>query len=545
MRIFVCQINPIVGNLPYNVKKILEQIDWAKKEGADLILFPELSLCGYPPEDLLLFPHFIQQMEECLEEIAPRTKGVFVALGLARKNSKGVGKPLFNSAAIFIDGKCVGFKDKTLLPTYTVFDESRYFEPGAKQKVWEYKKKRIGVLICEDIWQHSGRVGETHYHRDPVKEIQELNIDLLLNLSASPYYFQKQKVRIDVFSRVASFLQVPMVVCNQVGANDQLVFDGHSLYINSLGEIVQMAKSFEEDRLIIDTENPLALCVCEIDPMAELFDALVLGVKDYFQKQNFQKACLGLSGGIDSALTACIAVEALGKENVLALSMPSRYSSLSSIEDAISLSQKLGIEKRDVSIDGLYQKFLETLSGIFLARSFDTTEENLQARIRGMILMAFSNKLGHIVLSTGNKSEMAMGYTTLYGDMAGGLDVLGDVPKTWVYGLARWVNRNEEIIPNSILQKAPSAELRPNQTDQDSLPPYELLDIVLSEYVEEHLSPEEIAKKHRMDLSMVKELILKIHRSEYKRRQGPPSICVTKRAFTKGRVLPIVQGFVR
>ncbi len=545
MRIFACQINPIVGDLTYNLKKILEKIAWAKTERADVVFFPELSLCGYPPEDLLFFPHFIQQMEECLATIAPKTKGLFVVVGLARKNTKGIGKPLFNSAAIFIDGKCVGFKDKTLLPTYTVFDESRYFEPGEKQKVWEFKKKKIGIFICEDVWQHSGRVGYTRYHRDPLKEIEELQPDLLLNLSASPYYFQKKEVRLDVFSQAASFLQAPMVLCNQVGANDQLVFDGYSLYFNAKGELLQLAKGFEEDVLVVDTENTAALCLCEDDPVRDLYKALVLGVRDYFGKQGFKKACLGLSGGIDSALTACIAVDAIGKENVLAISMPSRYSSLSSIEDAVRLSENLGIARRDIPIDGLFQKFLETLSSVFLGMPEDTTEENLQARIRGMILMGISNKLGYIVLSTGNKSEMAMGYTTLYGDMAGGLDVIGDVSKTWVYKLARWVNRKEEIIPLSTMQKAPSAELSFNQKDQDTLPPYELLDVVLSEYVEEHLSAESIAKKHQMDLPMVKELIRRIHRSEYKRRQGPPSICVTKRAFTKGRTLPIVQGFVR
>jgi NAD+ synthase (glutamine-hydrolysing) len=545
MRIFACQINPIVGDLDYNLKKILEKIAFAKKGGADVVLFPELALCGYPPEDLLLFPHFIKKMEGCLDAIAKATSGLFVVVGFVRKNPKSVGKLLFNSAAVFIDGKCVGFKDKTLLPTYTVFDESRYFEPGEKQKVWEYKKKKIGIFICEDVWQHSGLVGYTRYHRDPVKEIEELKPDLLLNLSASPYYFQKKNIRLNVFSKATSFLQAPMVLCNQVGANDQLVFDGYSLYFNAKGELLQLAKGFEEDTLVVDTEHPSAVCLCEDDPIRDLYKALVLGVRDYFAKQGFKKACLGLSGGIDSALSACIAVDAIGKENVLAFSMPSRYSSLSSMEDAQLLSERLGIERMDIPIDGLFQKFLDTLSGVFLGRPADTTEENLQARIRGMILMAISNKLGYIVLSTGNKSEMAMGYTTLYGDMAGGLAVIGDVPKTWIYKLAHFVNRKEEIIPLSTMQKPPSAELRPDQTDQDTLPPYDLLDIVLSEYVEEHLSGEEIAKKHQMDLPMVKELIRKIHLSEYKRRQGPPSICVTKRAFTKGRVLPIVQGFVR
>ncbi len=544
MRIFACQINPVVGDLTYNLKKIVEKIREAKKKGAHVIFFPELALCGYPPEDLLFFPHFIQQMEGCLDTIAAETKGVFVVVGFVRANNKKIGKPLFNSAAVFIDGACVGFKDKTLLPTYTVFDESRYFEPGEKQKVWEFCQKKIGIVICEDVWQYSGRVGYTRYHRDPLKEIEKHQPDLLLNLSASPYYFQKKEVRLDVFSKAAKFLQAPMIVCNQVGANDQLVFDGYSLSINAKGELVQLAKGFEEDTLVVDTDQKSLTCLCTSDPIQDLYQALKLGVKDYFAKQGFTKACFGLSGGIDSALTACIAVDALGKENVIAFCMPSRYSSLSSLEDSVQLADRLGIERKDIPIDGLFQHFLDLLSGQFLGRAPDTTEENVQARIRGMILMALSNKFGYIVLSTGNKSEIAMGYTTLYGDMAGGLDVIGDVSKTMVYKLARWINRKEEIIPRSILEKAPSAELSYNQKDQDTLPPYDQLDIVLGEYVEEHMSAESIAKKHRLDLEMVKDLIRRIHRSEYKRRQGPPSICVTKRAFTKGRVLPIVQRWV-
>ncbi len=542
MKIFAAQINPLVGDLDGNTKKILHFLDRARIQKAEIVLFPELSLCGYPPEDLLFFPKFIEKVEEHLETIIKGTKGLFVVVGLPRNNNDK-GQLFFNSAAIIYDGKLLGFQDKTLLPNYNVFNEARYFEPAKERKIWTYKDKKIGVLICEDAWEHSADIAETRYWIDPVKDMAKLKPDLMLILSASPYYFKKKSLRTKIYGKVAKTLKSPVVMCNQVGANDQLVFDGHSLFFDKNGTLLQSAEGFVEEELLVDTNYTLPLS-SEEDPIGDLYHALVLGVKDYFGKQGFSKACLGLSGGVDSALTACIASDALGSHNVLGLRMPSRFSSLSSIEDAGVLANNLRIELMDFPIDNLFQEFLTYLSPVFLGKPFGTAEENLQARIRGMILMAVSNKLGHIVISTGNKSELATGYMTLYGDMCGGLGVINDVSKTLVYKLASWINRNKEIIPQSIITKAPSAELRANQTDQDELPPYNIVDLVLEEYLENHKSVEEIAKMHNIGIDIVRDLVERIHMAEYKRRQGPPGICVTKKAFSKGRIFPIVQGWI-
>ncbi|HEX2583432.1 MAG TPA: NAD+ synthase, partial [Chlamydiales bacterium] len=524
-----------------NTRKILAALERAKKNGADVALFSELSITGYPPEDLLLDLSMVDAAEKKLREIAPATKGLFVAVGVPRRNPRKKEKPLCNSAAIFIDGELVGFKDKVLLPTYDVFDERRYFEPGKEQTVFEYLGRRIGVTICEDAWQHAGRVGFSDYMRDPVAEYAEAGIDLLLNLSASPYYYKREDLRLSVFSACARTLRCPVIFCNQVGVNDQIVFDGHSFYMNEKGEFIQIARGFAEDDLLID----LSLHVCgwanPQNGISDLYAALVLGVRDYFEKQGFTKAILGLSGGIDSALVACIAKEALGADNVSALALPSRFSSPESYADAAQLSANLGISLQTISIDDLYQQYLHLVESYFVGCKPDITEENLQSRIRGQILMAFSNKFSSLLLNTGNKSEMAMGYTTLYGDMAGGLGVLHDVTKLNVYQLARFVNAQREIIPSSILHKAPTAELRPNQKDSDTLPPFELLDPVLEDYIEEHLTAQEIAARRGIPLEFVQEIIRKIHAAEYKRRQAPIGIRVTHKAFSKGRNIPIVQ----
>ncbi len=431
------------------------------------------------------------------------------------------------------------------MPTYDVFSETRYFESGDKQKVWEYKQKKIGVLICEDVWMHSKISSIPFYQRDPVEELKQLHPEIVFILSASPYYMQKKDIRLNVYKQVAITLNCPVVCCNQVGANDQLIFDGNSVYLDSMGNIKVIGKAFEEDVILVDENNLEESCYLNDDEVEELFQALVLGIKDYFEKQNLQKACLGLSGGIDSAVSAYIAKEALGEENILAISMPTRFSSLSSFDDANKLIKNLKIKLLDVPIDQIYQSFLDLLSPIFQGRPFDTTEENLQARIRGMVLMAISNKLGYVVLSTGNKSEMAVGYCTLYGDMCGGFGVLEDVSKKMVYQLAKWINRNEEIIPNSIIEKPPSAELKEDQKDTDSLPPYPIVDEILQSYVEDHLTEKEIIEKFKLPKDLVKDLIGKIHLAEYKRRQAPPGVRVTKRSFGKGRFFPIVQGWVK
>ncbi len=543
MRILVAQLNPIIGDLEGNAQKIIKTIENAKRQKIDIVLFAELALCGYLPEDLLLHPTFIDSQQKYLDKIIEASKGLMVVVGLVRWNSSGGEKPLFNSAAVIQDGKLLGFEDKRLLPTYDIFDERRYFEPGTRTPIWEYKGERIAILICEDIWQHAGYVGYTNYARDPVLDLVPLKPTLILNLSASPYKFQKPDVRVKVCSKCAKTLHAPVVYCCQVGGNDQLIFDGYSLFVDAEGRLRQIAKGYEEDEMIVDLEAPYHSCPFFLDPLSDLYQVLVLGVRDYFHKQGFKKGCIGLSGGIDSALVACIAVDALGKENVLGVSMPSRYSSSGSVADAEKLCSNLEIELLSVPIEQPFQDFLNLLEPHFQGKGPDSTEENLQARIRGLILMALSNKLGYIVLSTGNKSEMALGYCTLYGDMCGGLGVISDVTKEQVYQLAHWINREKEIIPHTTIEKVPSAELRPNQKDTDSLPEYPVIDKVVRGYVEEFLSPEEIAEKYDVPVEVAHDLVHRIHLAEYKRRQAPPGIRVTGRAFSVGRRYPIVQKF--
>lgn len=538
MRVFVAQLNPIVGDLKGNSLKIIEAI---RRSGEEIVLFPEMAITGYPPQDLLLYSDFIRETELMLKMVARETKGKMVVVGTVRVNQSGKEKGLYNSAAVIQDGKIAGYKDKTLLPTYDIFDERRYFEPGKEQKVFLWKGKKIGILICEDIWEHSGKLEYTSYARDPVEELKRLKPDLVLNLSASPYYFQKKDLRKDIFLKAAKSLGAPLVVCNQVGGNDGLVFDGYSMGITR-GKVCY-AKGFEEDDFRVDTVK-FKSGAKPLKPVEDLFSALVLAVRDYFGKQGLKKAVLGLSGGIDSSLALCILEKALGRKNLLALSMPSRYTSLASIEDARLLCKKLGVELWDIPIDGMFQRFLDLMAPVFKGKERDATEENLQSRIRGIVLMAVSNKLGYVVISTGNKSEMATGYCTLYGDMAGGLAILGDVSKRQIYELARFVNK-KKIIPKRVLTRAPSAELKENQTDQDTLPGYEIVDAVLEGYVERHLPDKIIAREEKIPLKEVKELIRRIHKAEYKRRQSAPGIKVTKRAFTLGRMLPIVQGWVK
>jgi NAD+ synthase (glutamine-hydrolysing) len=544
MRVLAAQINPMIGDLEGNAQKIVDALARARG-AADIVLFPELALSGYPPEDLLLDASFIDAAQQQLEGIAPYTKNLFAVIGLPRWNPSKKEKLLYNSAALFADGKLLGFKDKTLLPTYDVFDERRFFEPGAKeQPVWEYRGKKIGVTICEDVWQHGQAVGYTHYAVDPVVELAKKKPDLLLNLSSSPYYFERRDIRLSVFQAAARTLGCPVVLCNQVGANDELVFDGHSLFLNKKGELIRIAKGFAEDDLLVDLEAPAAPCPLPENGIKDLYSALVLGVRDYFRKQGFEKAILGLSGGIDSAVTACIAADALGAKNVSALNLPTRYSSLGSVSDAKALAGNLGIALHTIDIDPLFQAYLDLLKPFFKGLPSDITEENLQSRIRAMVLMAFSNKLGSLLLTTGNKSEMAMGYTTLYGDMAGGLAPLHDVTKLRVYELARFINKKKPLIPEPILEKEPSAELRPHQKTTDAIHPFETLDPILEEYLERFLPVEEIAEKRNLPVDFVRGVVRKIHAAEYKRRQAPISIRVTQKAFSRGRNVPIVQKWM-
>ncbi len=544
VRIIVAQLNPIVGDLEGNTLKIIRGIERAREREANIVLFPELTLCGYPPEDLLIHPSFIDVQEKYLEKIIRASLRVMVVVGLVRRNTAQGEKPIFDSAAIIQDGVLIGYQDKQLLSTCDVFDERLYFESGTQTRLFEWRGKKIGVLICEDIWQHAGYVSYTNYGRDPVVNLASLKPDLVLNLSASSYQFQALDMRIKACTKCAKTLHSPVVLCAQVGGNDQLVFDGYSVYADAEGNLLQVAKGFEEDEMIVDLEAKACPAPFTYDPIKDLYSALVLGVRDYFHKSGFQKGCFGLSGGIDSALVACIAADALGKENVLAVSMPSRYSSKESISDAQELALNLGIEMVKIPIESPFKSFLDLLEPHFQGKCFGITEENIQARIRGLIVMAISNKFGNIVMNTGNKSEIGMGYCTLYGDMCGGLSVISDVTKQQVYMLSRWLNRDKEVIPQAIIDKPPSAELRPNQKDTDSLPEYVVIDKILQSYVEDCLTPEEIAAKHGLPLVLVIDLVRKIHQAEYKRRQAPPGIRVSKKAFGLGRRYPIVQRWI-
>lgn len=544
MRILAAQINTTVGDLKGNTAKILAGISKAKQVKADLVLFPELCLTGYPPEDFLLMPHFIEAVQKQLQFIVEASQGISVIVGTTRLNPSKVEKPLYNSAAIINNGALLGFQDKSLLPTYDVFDERRYFEPASEQKIWQLCGKTIGITICEDIWKHSEQLKDVSYRFDPIVELKIKQPDLVLNLSSSPYSFNKPERRRSVCIKAATTLGCPLILCNQVGGNDSLIFDGHTIAVSYDGIVFQQALGFQEDWLLIDLEKKRKPISPPQDKTADLYQALSLGVRDYFFKSKFNRACLGMSGGIDSALVASIAVDALGKENVLGICMPSRYSSEGSVTDSKKLAQNLGINLWQIPIEDPFQSYLKLLTPYFENLPPDATEENLQARIRGMILMAISNKLNYIVLSTGNKSELAMGYSTLYGDMCGGLSVISDLTKAQVYSLAKWVNRQREIIPHEILIKPPSAELRPNQKDTDSLPDYAIVDTVLQAYVEEYQSAEEISKKNNYPLIVVEELIQRIHRNEYKRRQSAPGLRISEKAFSIGRRFPIVQRWV-
>ncbi|PCI96209.1 NAD+ synthase [Candidatus Aerophobetes bacterium] len=545
MKIVVAQINPKIGDLDGNTRMITDTIQEARDDGYDLVLFPELTICGYAPEDLLLHNSFIDGMQQHLEQIIKASHGIAVIVGLARRNLFYGEKGLFNSVAIIQDGHLLGFQDKWLLPTYDVFNERRYFEPGQETRIWDIKGKRVGIVICEDIWQHAGYVDLTSYERDPIQELVKYKPDLLLNSSASPYQFQRPDVRIKVCEKASRSLNCPVILCCQVGSNDQIIFDGYSVYISKEGTLCRLGKGFQEEKMCIDLDHPSCEASFEYNPMNDLFEALVLGVKDYFKKSNFEKACLGLSGGIDSALVACIAKEALGEENVIGVCMPSKYTSDESIEDAHALAKNLGIKCIDIPIKPGVETLLTTLHPFFEGKEEDVTEENLQSRIRGIILMSLSNKHNYIVLSTGNKSETAMGYCTLYGDMCGGLGVIGDVVKTKVYELCRFLNSKKPgTIPQRIIDKPPSAELKPNQIDLDALPDYQIVDHVLEGYVEDYLRVDNIAEKYKIPVETVMNLVRKIHRAEYKRRQGPPILRVSKKSFGVGRHYPIVQGWM-
>lgn len=544
MRVLFAQINPTIGDLKNNAARIIDAIEKGKGQKADIVLFPELALTGYPPDDFLLLPHFLEALKGYLHAIQKATEGIVAIVGTPRLEIDDSGSHLFNSAAILQDRKLVGYQDKTLLPTYDVFDEHRYFEEASKLKPWDLCGEKVAITICEDLWQHSTLLKGTSYPRDPVLDLSHYKPTIVLNLSASPYSIGKAERRIAVGVRAATTLRCPVLLCNQVGGNDGLIFDGASYGVDKHGKLIAVAKSFQEDFLFVDTESAKLVAFKE-KPVEALYNALVLGLHDYFHKSGFTKACLGLSGGIDSAVVACLAAEALGAGNVLGVNMPSRFSTPHSKSDAKQLAVNLGLEYKEIPIEKPFQAFLDLLTPHFDGKPWNSTEENLQARIRGVILMALSNKLGHIVLSTGNKSELAMGYSTLYGDMCGGLAVLSDVTKRQVYALAEYINRHKEIIPRNTIDKEPSAELKENQKDSDTLPEYDIIDNVLQAYVEEHESPETIATDYQYSQELVNDLIKRIHCNEYKRRQSPPGLRVSEKAFSVGRRFPIVQRWVK
>jgi len=452
MRLLVAQINPTIGDLAGNTQRIIEGIDRGKSQQVDLVIFPEMALSGYPPEDFLLLPHFMEAIAERLEEIVRATANLAVIVGLPRHHPHQREKALYNSAALIHNQHVVDFADKILLPTYDVFDERRYFASGDEVKIWRLHGRKIAVTICEDLWQHGGCLRFASYCRDPIVELRAKKPCCLINLSASPYSLHKFGARLNICLNAARSLECPVILCNQVGGNDSLIFDGYSLHVSPTG-LLQCCHGFQEEEMVIHLPEARPPIPMERNVIRDLSRALVLGLRDYFRKLGFKKACLGLSGGIDSAVVASLAAEALGPSQVLGVSMPSRYSSPESTRDAAALAQNLGIDYREISIEPVFESYLHTLDSPFAGRPSDVTEENLQARIRGMLLMAFSNKFGYLVLSTGNKSELALGYSTLYGDMCGGLAVIGDVTKREVYALAQWINRREEVIPKYTIQR--------------------------------------------------------------------------------------------
>jgi NAD+ synthase (glutamine-hydrolysing) len=549
MRIAIAQLDYTIGAFDANLALMAEAVALARAEKADLVVFTELSTIGYPPGDLLERDDFIDRNLAQLERVAALSDDELgLVVGFVDRNPAGHGKGLFNSAALCVGGRPVARYRKCLLPTYDVFDEARYFEPGGPAKPLLFKGVRLGVSVCEDVWADPDLDGRSIYHRDPVLEQVEAGAELLINISASPFELGKAAQRRDLVRRYAAQSGRFFVYANQVGANDELVFDGHSIIVDPTGKVVVRANDFAPDLLIHDIDLETGSGEPGVRrPVAETEEeqacrALELGLKDYAVKTGFDRVLLGLSGGIDSALTAAVAARALGPDKVLGVAMPTRYSSEGSVADAEALVANLGIDYRIIPIDEIFQAYLDGLADVFEGTEADVTEENIQARIRGGVLMALSNKFGRLLLTTGNKSELAVGYATLYGDMAGGLAVISDVPKTLVYRIAEHLNRDAEVIPRNIIDKPPSAELRPDQTDQDSLPPYDELDRVVEGYVERNLSVERLVAGG-IDRAVVEQVVALIDRAEYKRRQAAPGIKITAKAFGIGRRYPIVADY--
>ncbi|HVN19015.1 MAG TPA: NAD+ synthase [Dongiaceae bacterium] len=540
MKIALGQINPTVGDFSGNAAKIIDYSQRAKAAGAGLILFPELSVCGYPPRDLVERSSFVVRNRDSVERIAAATSGIAVICGLVTPADSDTGKTVMNSAAWLMDGKVAHLQSKMLLPTYDVFDEMRNFAPAKTQQLFPFCGNRMALTICEDAWNDKQFWPRRLYTVDPVESLIQSGGNFVLNISASPFWIGKREFRRDLLASIARQHKVPVALVNQVGGNDSLVFDGSSLVLNREGKVIAQGKSFEEDLIFFDSQDLTGEMHEQIPgDEASAYSALVLGTRDYIRKCGFRKAIVGLSGGIDSALTAVIAADAVGPENVIGVGMPGPYSSQGSVDDARSLAQNLGIRFELLSINPAYEAYHEILGPVFAGLKEDVTEENIQSRARGTLLMALSNKLGAIVLSTGNKSELGVGYCTLYGDMVGGLAVISDVPKTLVYRLAEYVNSRRAVIPQASIEKPPSAELRPDQKDSDSLPPYEILDAVLEDYVEDAHWAEQIAIDRGIDIETVRRVIRMVDRAEYKRQQAAPGLKISPKAFGYGRRYPI------
>jgi NAD+ synthase (glutamine-hydrolysing) len=547
MRIALAQINPTVGDLAGNVDRMTAAARDAAGRRAELVVFPELSVTGYPPRDLVEKSSFIDRSERELNRLAQETAGLDLSVicGYVARSQSETGKAAVNSAAVIEGGTVVFRQEKMLLPTYDVFDEARYFRPGERELLCTVRGKSVALTICEDAWNDRRFWKQRLYSRDPVEELFAAGGEILICINASPYNMAKREMRRKLYRASARRYQRPVVYVNQVGGNDQLVFDGSSFAMNGKGEVIASARSFEEDLVLADTDASTGDCHEDfIDECEAVYQALVLGTRDYIRKCGFSKVLIGLSGGIDSSLTAAIAVEAVGKENVTGVGMPGPYSSDHSVRDAKEMAEKLGIRFELISIDGVYQRFLEELAPVFSDSGVDVTEENLQSRLRGVTLMALSNKTGALVLTTGNKSELAVGYCTLYGDMCGGLAVISDVPKTMVYSLSRIANQRQNgAIPESVFTKPPSAELKPDQRDSDSLPEYGVLDQILEAYVEHYRTPKQIADSLNLDIALVESIVNKVDRNEYKRQQAAPGLKVTTKAFGVGRRFPIAQRY--
>jgi NAD+ synthase (glutamine-hydrolysing) len=540
VKIALGQINPTVGDFAGNAAKIIEFSRRAQGDGAGLILFPELSVCGYPPRDLVERASFVQHNRESADRIAAETKGIAVICGLVTPAQAQSGKSVMNSAALLKDGRVAFLQSKMLLPTYDVFDEMRNFAPAKSQLLFPFCGKQMALTICEDAWNDKHFWNKRLYTFDPVEALVHAGGNFLLNISASPFWLAKRELRRDMLATIARSYKVPVAMVNQIGGNDSLVFDGSSLVLNPAGEVIAQGKSFEEDIIYFDSDQLTGEIHHQIEAEeASVYSALVLGTRDYVRKCGFRQVIVGLSGGIDSALTAAIATDALGAENVIGVGMPGPYSSTGSIDDARALAENLGIRFELLCIGDLFETYKKTLTKVFAGRKEDETEENLQSRARGTLLMALSNKFGAIVLSTGNKSELAVGYCTLYGDMVGGLAVISDVPKTMVYRLSRYVNSRRAVIPQASLEKPPSAELRAGQMDSDTLPPYEVLDVILEDYVEQSHTADQIAEERGFDVTLVRRVIRMMERSEYKRQQAAPGLKISEKAFGYGRRFPI------